>query len=120
MLYLVVLTFEGLRMPGIYRLKECPNCGAEHRKRGPYCSRSCGNQRTPTEEHKTKIADANRRHMASDSPSAEKSKWIITQQKKGHGKTEQVIEQEQDTWTVIAPEDTGYSYEIDTDGDLWR
>jgi hypothetical protein len=58
--------------------------------------------------------------MASDSPSAEKSKWIITQQKKGHGKTEKVIEQEQDTWTIIPPEDTGYSYEIDSNGDLWK
>jgi hypothetical protein len=58
--------------------------------------------------------------MASDSPSAEKSKWIITQQRKGKGKTEQVIEQEQDTWTIIPPEDTGYSYEIDSNGDLWK
>jgi hypothetical protein len=58
--------------------------------------------------------------MASDSPSAEKSKWIITQQRKGNGKTEKVIEQEQDTWTIIPPEDTGYSYEIDSNGDLWK
>jgi hypothetical protein len=28
-----------------YREKECPHCGTTHKKRGPYCSRSCGNHR---------------------------------------------------------------------------
>ena len=33
-------------------LKTCPRCGTEHKKRGPYCSRSCGNVREHTEEDK--------------------------------------------------------------------
>lgn len=32
--------------------KSCPTCGLLHIKRGPYCSRSCGNSRTYTEEQK--------------------------------------------------------------------
>jgi hypothetical protein len=28
-------------MPGVYRLKRCPNCDKEHRKKGNYCSQSC-------------------------------------------------------------------------------
>ena len=32
--------------------KSCPSCSAIHSKRGPYCSRSCGNSRTYTEEQK--------------------------------------------------------------------
>ncbi len=32
--------------------KTCPRCGTEHTKRGPYCSRSCGNVREHTEEDK--------------------------------------------------------------------
>lgn len=32
--------------------KKCPRCGVAHRKRGPYCSRSCGNVREHTEEDK--------------------------------------------------------------------
>lgn len=32
--------------------KTCPRCGVTHKKRGPYCSRSCGNVREHTEEDK--------------------------------------------------------------------
>jgi hypothetical protein len=32
--------------------KSCPSCNAIHSKRGPYCSRSCGNSRTYTPEQK--------------------------------------------------------------------
>ena len=39
-------------MPGVYREKDCPTCGTKHRKRGPYCSRSCGNHREHTEDDK--------------------------------------------------------------------
>lgn len=35
---------------GQYREKSCPTCGATHHKRGPYCSRSCGNSRDHTKE----------------------------------------------------------------------
>lgn len=34
--------------------KTCPRCGIEHTKRGPYCSRSCGNVREHTQEDKEK------------------------------------------------------------------
>lgn len=30
-------------MPGVYRLKQCPQCQKEHRKRGPFCSQGCHN-----------------------------------------------------------------------------
>ena len=39
-------------MPNQYKLKNCPTCGTEHRKKGLYCSRSCGNSREYTEEQK--------------------------------------------------------------------
>ena len=31
-----------------YKEKTCPTCGTVHKKRGPYCCRSCGNSRTFT------------------------------------------------------------------------
>jgi len=37
-----------------YREKQCPSCGKTHKKRGPYCSRSCGGSRKHTEEDKKK------------------------------------------------------------------
>lgn len=36
-------------MPGVYRKKECPNCKKEHRRRGPYCCKSCANLDRPPE-----------------------------------------------------------------------
>jgi hypothetical protein len=30
-------------MPGVYRLKQCPQCNKDHRKKGPYCSQACHN-----------------------------------------------------------------------------
>lgn len=35
-------------------LKDCPTCGKQHSKRGPYCCQSCGNSRKWTEEDKEK------------------------------------------------------------------
>ena len=34
-----------------YKEKICPTCGTSHKKRGPFCSRSCGNSRTHTKSH---------------------------------------------------------------------
>ncbi len=39
-------------MPNVYREKSCPTCGTLHRKKGLFCSRSCGNGRDHTEEDK--------------------------------------------------------------------
>jgi len=33
-------------------IKKCPRCGADHRKKGTYCSRSCANVRTHTQADK--------------------------------------------------------------------
>jgi hypothetical protein len=30
-------------MPGVYKLKNCPECNKEHRKQGRFCSQSCSN-----------------------------------------------------------------------------
>ena len=39
-------------MPNQYRLKQCPVCYTEHRKKGNYCSQSCANSnQTKTPEH---------------------------------------------------------------------
>lgn len=49
-------------MPGVYREKLCPTCGISHRKRGPYCSRSCGNIREHTEETKEKLRESRKEY----------------------------------------------------------
>jgi hypothetical protein len=30
-------------MPGVYRIKKCPNCKKDHRRRGPFCCQGCHN-----------------------------------------------------------------------------
>lgn len=43
----------------VYRLKQCPVCGREHRQRGPNCGQSCANKaRTHSEETKKKLSKA--------------------------------------------------------------
>jgi len=37
-------------MPGVYKLKNCPECKKEHRKRGPFCSQSCHNSHREVSE----------------------------------------------------------------------
>ena len=52
-------------MAGIYRKKTCPVCGIEHRKRGPYCSRSHAAQdRTHSAETIEKITQSNKDRVA--------------------------------------------------------
>jgi hypothetical protein len=106
-------------MANVYRLKECPHCGAEHRKRGPYCSRSCGNHRTYTESQKEDKRVAMRKFMNSENEVAEKQRWLITQQRRADGRTEAELYAEMEEYGVIPPTDIGFSYEKDADGDIW-
>lgn len=61
-------------MPGVYREKTCPTCGTLHKKRGPYCSRSCGNIREHTEETKEKISEARKDYFETPEGIATKHK----------------------------------------------
>jgi hypothetical protein len=37
-------------MPGVYKLKKCPECNKEHRKKGIFCSQSCSNSHREVSE----------------------------------------------------------------------
>lgn len=52
-------------MAGVYRKKICPVCGIEHRRRGPYCSRSHAAQdRKHSAETIEKITQSNKARVA--------------------------------------------------------
>ncbi len=52
-------------MPGVYKKKNCPVCGIEHRKRGPYCSRSHAvSDRTVSEETRQKHSENTAKRFA--------------------------------------------------------
>lgn len=52
-------------MAGIYREKICPKCGIKHRRRGPYCSRSCAlSSRIIKDETRQKHSENNKERFA--------------------------------------------------------
>lgn len=57
-------------------MKICPKCNTEHNKNGTYCSRSCANSRTWTEEDKQKKSEANKKFLETNvHPSLGKPGW---------------------------------------------
>ena len=95
--------------------KTCPRCSKKHRKRGPYCSRSCGNVRVHTEEDKRIRSKKLLEYQ--DTPEGvatrEKSARITSARMRG------------ETWSSVSPEEfavdipdvTDYSVEFD---DRWN
>ena len=57
-----------------YKEKICPKCGSKHTKRGEFCSRSCGNSRSMSAEHKAKIGKAKSEWLTSGNDIAEVQK----------------------------------------------
>ncbi len=89
-----------------YKEKECRKCGVKHNKRGEYCSRSCGNSRQQTQEHRNKLSEIKREWINSDSDTAEEARWRIN----NHDAPEPVIPP---TKSPIK------SNQFVQDGDLW-
>ena len=59
-----------------YRAKTCPYCGTEHKKRGPFCSKSCSNRnRTLTDTTKAKISHSQSAKHAT--PERKDSNWHV-------------------------------------------
>jgi len=91
--------------------KTCPNCGTVHKKRGPFCSRSCGNIRTHTEEDKAvrskKLIEY---HQTPEGlATREKSSRIMSAIRKGEEWEEVSVED----YAVGIPDVTDYTAEYD-------
>lgn len=57
-------------------MKTCPKCGMDHDKDGVYCSRSCANSRTWTEEDKLKKSSSAKRFYAeNENPLKGRAGW---------------------------------------------
>lgn len=61
-------------MPGVYKEKDCINCGKKHRKRGPYCCQACANMDRP-------VSDNVRENMRQVAIEYNKTPEAIAQQK---------------------------------------
>lgn len=95
-----------------YRSKICPKCGIEHKKRGPYCSRSCGNVREHSEEDKKirseKLKDY---HLTPEGIATQrKAAAVLTAYNKG----EQIVIVNEEEWAVDIPDIKDLSdYDLD-------
>jgi endogenous inhibitor of DNA gyrase (YacG/DUF329 family) len=98
-----------------YAQKTCPKCGTVHNKRGPFCSRSCGNVRTYTEETKALLSKATTEYHLTPEGAAtrEKSSRISTAIRKGLDWEEVGM----DDYAVGIPDVTDYSADYD---DTWQ
>lgn len=93
-----------------YREKTCPNCGAKHNKRGPYCSRECGNaKRNWTKENREAVSAGLRKwHSTSDTAAVVAHNFI------SQGK-----HKEPDPVAPITRRDNLENNQFVQDGDLW-
>ena len=96
-------------------LKYCPRCGIQHKKRGPYCSRSCGNVREHTEDDKAvRSQKLTEYHLTPEGAATrEKSSRIMTAKRKGEDWEEVGV----DDYAIGIPDVTDYSADYD---DTWQ
>jgi hypothetical protein len=87
-------------MPGVYRKKNCPHCGVEHRGRGLFCSIACSNShREVKQETREKIKAIALDHGAITA--ARNVKRGEDNEKRARG--EYVLQE--DDWYVLPPVD---------------
>ena len=98
-------------MPGVYRLKLCPNCDKEHRKKGNYCSQSCASTvnntgREQSEETREKISDTVNEYF--QTPEGIATGHMVARQNTKRAEINQKIKEghyilEPDDWAVEIP-----------------
>jgi hypothetical protein len=92
-----------------YKEKTCPTCGVTHKKRGAYCSRSCGNTRPMSDAQKESIAAAKREWHATSETAEIAAHNFISQGKN----------KDPDPIPPQKPIDLGVGRFVQ-DGDLWE
>ena len=92
-------------------LKNCPRCGIQHKKRGPFCSRSCGNVREHTEDDKAvRSQKLTEYHLTPEGAATrEKSSRIMSAKRKGEDWEEVGV----DDYAVGIPDVTDYAADYD-------
>ena len=91
--------------------KTCPRCGVTHTKRGPYCSRSCGNVREHTEEDKAvRSVKLTEYHLTPEGAATrEKSSRMMSAKRSGEDWEEVGVEE----FAVNIPDVTDYVAEYE-------
>lgn len=92
-------------------LKTCPKCGIQHQKRGPFCSRSCGNVREHTKDDKAiRSQKLTEYHLTPEGAATrDKSSRIMSAKRKGENWEEIGV----DDFAVNIPDVTDYAADYD-------
>lgn len=79
-------------MPGVYKEKECPTCGVTHRKRGPYCGRSCaGKANKPSPNAAKATSEANKKRWENEEYAEDQRLILADAALKSKGKSHEPI-----------------------------
>lgn len=95
--------------------KSCPKCGTKHTKPGMFCSRTCSNSRTWTEEDKQKKKEAAHRYYATPE-SIDQREAVAFQNTLRHADDIEDVEM----LPYVTSLENNNDYVIDQDGDVWE
>jgi endogenous inhibitor of DNA gyrase (YacG/DUF329 family) len=72
----------------VYRKKNCPQCGVEHRKKGPFCSQGCHNRHrgARSDETKAKISESKKEWYQTPEGMREKEKLVLNTKLRSEGR----------------------------------
>ena len=102
-------------MAGVYKLKTCPGCNVEHRKRGIYCSQACSNS-------KRIISDETRKKLSAKQIEYQQTPEGVAQVAAFNNATAQRIEDEDKRKKgiyVSVPDDWAMDIDTVNDYDPW-
>ena len=91
--------------------RNCPTCGAEHRKKTTYCSISCSSSRQRSPEARERIAAANQRTWDTASEERREAAADLRRFQNKHSPDIQTF----DDWWVDIPDDGA----ANPDNDIW-
>ena len=93
-----------------YKEKTCPKCGVKHKKRGEFCSRSCGNQKKHTAETRALL-------------SVKQTQWLTSGDERAEVAVHNFVSvgsnKAPDPIAPMKPLDVGHKRFVQ-DGDLWE
>ena len=74
--------------PPIYKKKNCPQCGVEHRKQGQFCSQGCHNRfrGARSEETKAKISETKKQWYQSPDGMRDRDRMKLNMKLKAEGR----------------------------------
>ena len=108
---------------GSYRQKTCPTCGVTHNKRGPYCSRSCGNSRTFTHKARKNLSEKITTRWSTTGTNEDRERVALVgklQLKKMHNKDDEDLQQMTLDDFMVEPVVVKLpNNQFVQDGDLW-